>query len=565
MATKWKSGAAYALLTVAFLLTLGWIQPEYGADPLTYAGQAFDFLQHEGLAQTRAVLEFGHLIWRPVAVAATALSPQWAIHFAGIGPQLVPLAWLIAIGALFALAGLLLVYRTARVLSGSVAAGAVVALLFLTTNPMLTYMRSGYPYLPGAAMQILTISVIVRPPAGCKRIWLQAFIIGCALAASVCFWAPYVVSVPGIVIFAFLWGQDGGSLRRDRVRLTAQTSVWIVCAAGLAFLLAVILNRFESVAQVEQWIRASSHQWAQTHRLVRLATGLPRSLIAIQEQSVALKRIYFHDPYAPVSWAHVLATVAWKPPLFALAMIALGWILARTADGRRLLIGILCCWIPLIVFSVVIFEPGSISRFLPGYALLFAGLGYAAKKISWKDPAIWTLGAFFAAMIAVNISTVTPAAADARSQNAVKRLDILHDVWKPGSLAVLLSYGDGVFKYLYVNQFGPLGGVPFHFLDAIEPGTLREYRFRQEFSAAAISTWGRGGDVWISKRLVAIRPRPQWDWVEGDIPGIGWKDISSYYREFQTDASIGGSDGFLRITNDKTNRLILQGKKSSAR
>ncbi|MGH9620086.1 MAG: hypothetical protein ACRD45_10330, partial [Bryobacteraceae bacterium] len=218
MFAKWKSRAAYVLLTLAFLLTLAWIQPAYGADPLDYAGQAFAFLQHHGLAQTRAVLEFGHLIWRPIAVVTTALSPQWAIAFTGIDFKLIPLAWLIAIGALFALIGLLLVYRTARSLSGSVAAAAGVAVLFLATNPVLTYMRSGYPYLAGAAMQILAVSMIVRRPARLKRIWLQALIIGCALAASICFWAPYVVSVPGIVIFAFLW-EDGGSLRGDRLRL----------------------------------------------------------------------------------------------------------------------------------------------------------------------------------------------------------------------------------------------------------------------------------------------------------------------------------------------------------
>ncbi|MGH9584068.1 MAG: hypothetical protein ACRD4O_14165, partial [Bryobacteraceae bacterium] len=476
MLAKWKDGIAYALLALAFFLTLAWIQPAYGADPLTYANQALAFLQHRGQAETRAVLEFGHLIWRPTAVATAALSPHWMLSFTGIDSKLVPLAWLMAISALFTLIGLLLVYRNARSVYCSVIAGAVVALLFLTANPVLTYMRSGYPYLPGAVMQLLAVSMLLRPPAKLSRIWQQALIVGCALAASVCFWTPFIVSVPGIVAFAFLW-KEGGLLRSERVRLTAQVSAWAVFATGFAFGMAVLLNHFQSFGQVEQWVRQSSHQWAQTHRLVRLATGLPRSLISIHEGAM-LKRLYFHDPYAPVSWSHVLATIAWKPPLFALAMAALGWILARTAAGRRLLIAILCCWIPLIVFAVFVFEPSSPERFLPGYALLFAGLGYAANKISWRDPAVWALGVFFAAMVAVNISAVTPAAAQARSQNAVKRLDAFRKVWTPHTLAVLLSYRDGIFTYLYVNQFSPLGRIPFHFLDAIEPGTQREHGFR---------------------------------------------------------------------------------------
>lgn len=557
--SRWKDTIPYAVLGLTVCLLLLWIRPQYSGDPADYASQAFTFLERPSLAATRAVFEFGHLIWRPAAVAATVLCGPAISGWMHIEPRLVPLVGLIALNAIFTLLAVLLVYRIARCLSGSVLAATVVALLFVTTNAVFTYMRSGYSYLPGVAMQLLAVSIIVAPaPTGNaprSRLRLRAFLLGCALAVSICLWAPYVVSVPGVIAFALLW-EKGGLPHAARLRLAMQATLWMAVATGLAFGGAILVNQFRSWEQIAQWIRNSSHEWAQTQRLARLVTGLPRAFIAVQDESLMLKRLYFHDPYAPVTWARLLAAVAWKPPLFAVAIGALGWILAKTAGGRRLLIANLCCWTPLIVFAVTVFEPGAPERFLPGFALLFAGIAYASGRISWRDAAAWALAVFFVAMVAVNISSVTPAAREARDQNAVARLEAFRKVWRPNDLLVLLWFRDPIFRFQNVDPFHPLNRTSFRVLDAIEPGTLRGLRFRQEFAAEAVNAWHHGGDVWISQRLIAERPRPEWDWVEGDN-GARWRDLSSYYRQFETDAETGGEDGFLRIAASQTNRLLL--------
>lgn len=555
-----KTVLACAILIAAFLFLLLWSQPEYGSDPITYANDALAFVRHPGLAQTRVVLEFGHLLWRPVAVAGAILTPQWLVNLTGIGWDLIPLAWLVAVGVAFAFVALLFVYRTARALSGSEMAGVIVSVVFLLSNPFAIYLRSGYPYLAGAAMQILAVSLIVRAPKAWP-LWLRGLTIGCALAASACLWAPYVVSVPGLIIFALVW--NGDRPLRERMRLSAHAGIWSACTAAVVFGAAVLLNRFSSFDQISQWVQSSSHAWAQTHRLVRLATGLPRSLISIQDQAVLLKRLYFHDPYAPVTLMHAFLAVAWKPLLFALAMCGLIWALARTRDGRRLLAALICCWLPLIVFAVAVFEPGSISRFLPGYAVLFACVGYVAGRFRWKDPASALLTIFLAAAVVVNGISVSPAMAEVRQQNAVVRLAAFQKVWRPHSFAVLLSYRDGICGYLYVHPFRHLGRQ-LHFQVSIEPGTAREHHFRQQFSNAVIEAWKQGGDVWISRRLVAPRPLPRWGWVEGDVPGVGWKDLSGYYRQFQTDDTIGGTDGFLRLAQTPDNESLIRSDNPSA-
>jgi hypothetical protein len=562
---KWKDVFAAVVLCLTCFLVMAWARPQYGADPMDYANVAFASMQRPGLVPTSEIWEFGHLVWRPLAVATTLLANPYASRW-GIEPRLVPLAMMVALSAIFALLAVLLVYRIARLLHCSVPASLVVALLFLTTNSVLIYARSGYSYLPGVAMQLLAVSMILAPPAKRSRLWLRALGIGCALAASICFWTPYVVTVPGIIALAFLW--EDGMERAERVRLAAHACLWTALATGFLFGGAILWNDFRSFGQIAQWVRESSHEWAQTHRLMRLATGLPRSFIAVQEESLLLKRLYFHDTYAPVSWLQVIAAVAWKPPLFALAMGALGWMLARTPAGRRLLVAGLWCWIPLIVFSVAVFEPGSPERFFPGFALLFAGLGYAAAtRVSWRDPPGGMLAVFFAIMLAVNLASVSTTAAEARHQNAEQRLTAMSKVAHTYTLVVLLSYRDGIFSFRSVGWFHPLtrtlSRISVHFLDAIEPGTQRAPRFRQEFATAALNAWQRGGEVWISRRLVADRPRAEWDWVEGDSQTVRWRELTGFYRQFETDASTGGEDGFLHIPSNQANRMRLSASTAS--
>jgi hypothetical protein len=544
---RWENAIACGVLTMAVLFLALWTHPQYDADAFDYAAQASAFLEHPGLAETRGILEFGHLLWRPFAVVAAVLSRPLTVEWMRLEPQLVPLAALMALSLLFTWLGALLLYRIARVLSGSVLAGIAVALLFLTANAVLLYMRSGFAYIPGLAFELLAVSLVVAPFAWlAPRPRLRALLAGSALAASICVWTPGLFALPGLIALTFLWEKDR--------RFAALTALWMALLTGAAFAAAIGINRFSSWQQIADWIRGSSHGVSQTQKLLRLATGLPRSLIAIQDEALLLKRLYFHDPYAPLTWMRILTGAAWKPPLFALAMGALSWILAKTVEGRRLLIANLCSWIPLIVFAVALFESGAPERYCPAFALLFPALAYAARSISWRSAAHWVLVLFFAAMVAVNLSYTSPVAWSARDRATLHRLEAYHRVWQPASLLVLLSPSDPIWRFHRVYPFHPLSRIPFRFADAFEPANVHTPLFRQDFARQALATWQDGGEVWISRRAMAERPQPEWEWVEGDS-GARWQDLSAYYRQFATDAETGGEDGFLRVAASPENRL----------
>jgi hypothetical protein len=89
--------------------------------------------------------------------------------------------------------------------------------------------------------------------------------------------------------------------------------------------------------------------------------------------------------------------------------------------------------------------------------------------------------------------------------------------------------------------------------------------WRESFAAKAQSVWSAGGDFWISKRLLAPRPKAEWNWVEGDDPRITWRDIYEYFSRFDYGQGVGGDDGFVLLTRSpKNNRLLESSTKSGS-
>jgi len=148
----------------------------------------------------------------------------------------------------------------------------------------------------------------------------------------------------------------------------------------------------------------------------------------------------------------------------------------------------------------------------------------------------------------------------ARSDDMVRareRILALRRVLTPNSVVVVLSFRDGLSQFLERFPFHPAVSqlLPVH--DVIEAGTLRTLHWRAEFAHRALDSWEHGGEVWISRRLFAARPLPQWNWVEADDRRVKWTDLPEFFTGLTTDEAVAGDDGFVRLAHTESNRERL--------
>ena len=50
-----------------------------------------------------------------------------------------------------------------------------------------------------------------------------------------------------------------------------------------------------------------------------------------------------------------------------------------------------------------------------------------------------------------------------------------------------------------------------------------------------LKAWAKGGDAWLSARLLSAKPEPHWNWVEGDDPRVKWDDIYKFFAQLHTE------------------------------
>lgn len=94
---------------------------------------------------------------------------------------------------------------------------------------------------------------------------------------------------------------------------------------------------------------------------------------------------------------------------------------------------------------------------------------------------------------------------------------------------------------------------------AIEIATVRVATWRPDFAKCALGALERHESVWISKRFLAERPDPAWEWTEGDDRRIVWTDVPVFFRQFSYGESVAGADGFLKLEASEENLQHLRG------
>jgi hypothetical protein len=327
----------------------------------------------------------------------------------------------------------------------------------------------------------------------------------------------------------------------------------------LGYLVALIQLKFSSLAELQAWVLDSSHGWSQNKRLLRMASGLPRSFLYTGENGIALKRYLLKDPYAPVTLGALLRQHLWGPVVFYVFVLSLIGVLWRSMSGRRILWICLAAAIPALGFAAFILESGSIERYMPLYPFVGLAIAYAFSHLSTKTVGPVVVLVFVILMIAVNGASLCKPNIDSEIAPAATRVESLRGKVTSQGLVAMVTHQDGVYQLITSHPFHLANRreeLPVY--DVIETATERLVRWRPDFAKRALGTLTRSQNVWISKRFLAERPDPAWNWTEGDDARVTWKELPPFFRQFSYAESVGGTDGFLKLEPSPENITKLE-------
>ena len=545
-------------LVAIYVAIMGATRAAYFADTVGYAQNILAF-HNDPSAGRRDFWDFGHLLLRPLGwLLFHAFGGLFSYTKTGEG-NLAVVAVLMGASILGGLVAFVLLQALARRLFDRGWVAGFVAVAFVCFQAFLNYAQTGTAYIVGLMCLTLSVWSAVRAVEVDRRGRAYAVLSGVAAATSALFWFPYSVAVPGILAIFFLWPvQDNLSDRSRRIGLTVVMLACALVSICGAYGMALVSLDIHSVAALKQWVVASGHGWTQSKRLLRIATGLPRSFLWIGDEGTAIKRYLLHDPYARVTLSGIMVEQFWRIIAFYFGAGCLLQILFRSVQGRRILWILAAGTVPVLLFAVLVFEPGSIERYLPIYPFLCFAVAFCLSQYRENRVAVGGLVAFLAVAMLVNVTALWRSSALKRHRPTEDRaLSLAHKVG-PQGLVALLSLSDDLYQLIVSFPFDTAvrrTSLPVY--DVVQVSNERVRTWKQEFAQKALNALKRGQAVWISKRLLAAQPQPAWGWTEGDDPNVSWKDLRPFFSALSYSEDVGGSDGFLQIADTEQNKACL--------
>jgi hypothetical protein len=241
--------------------------------------------------------------------------------------------------------------------------------------------------------------------------------------------------------------------------------------------------------------------------------------------------------------------------MFYLAMLTLLAALWTSPMGKRLLTLIALSTIPHLCLGLL-FESGSVERYIAFLPVLFLGFGYAIGS-----PALSFAKRVAVAIICCLHAPANMAAASVRNVSYLvnrdpDRLAVMTSL-TPDNVLFVVNDRDDLFRLEWGDSLNPLHRHPLAMVRPINPDvSLNIPVWRASFACAVLSAWSDRGDAWVSNRVLASQPVREWKWVEGDIP-LTWNDIHKFFLDFDHSEERGGKDGFFLMKKTPETRQKL--------
>jgi hypothetical protein len=124
-------------------------------------------------------------------------------------------------------------------------------------------------------------------------------------------------------------------------------------------------------------------------------------------------------------------------------------------------------------------------------------------------------------------------------------------------LVLVVNWQDEIVNFQRGQTWHPLNrDQRLRMYALITPGAVEVPVWKQDFARRTLETWSAGGDVWLTSRGLAEKPREQWRWFEGDDARIHWNDFA-VFSTLAYDSIVAPDDGFRRIAKSVFNQARL--------
>ncbi len=549
-----------ALVILVCALVMLFTEPAYLADTGRYMTEIMNHRAHLLPASQDPFWDFGHPAWRPLINLLFDGAGRTIQRVRG-GDTRQALAWLmIAMNIVSTLVAVVFLWLFLRRHTDSLAAG-VASAAFLCTNALLDFSRSGSPYVPGLACVIvalwLTQWAAARPSKGS---FVPAAFAGLSLGAAVVLWLPFVFSIPAAIVYAVFASKHAA--RRERLKLAALIVIFCGLSIAATYGLVIQQRQIRSLASLKSWIVSAQNELVQTDKVKRAVSGIPRSFLDLGDDTLLLKRYVFHDPYTRIGLVQILfAAGTLKVLLFYLYAGAMVWVLWSRPEERRILLLLAVAALSVLIFAVILFEPGGPEKYMPAYPFFFLAAAYALQASAGTYRILrWSMVLFLVAVLcAGNIYAKAGGRRTEAYRTFLERKQSLDTEARREDMVAVISFWDPLYRVPALRLLDSQAQPDFWVYDVIEVASTRVFHWRQDFAARALAKWSQGKQVWLSTRLLAETPLPEWKWIEGDTGRVKWSEVRDFFRSVEVQPPrVGGADGFVLLTDGPRNGESLR-------
>jgi hypothetical protein len=533
----------YGLVVGAYVLATSLTDAFNLADSIGYAGSIIN----------SRLLEFGHLLWRPLGwILLKAFQPVTSLL---VGPDPLANAYLIlmAMNWVAGLASVILMFKLVLLVTKRKWVANTVAIGLTFSQGFLNYTQSGTSYVPGLALLLLGLYIMVKGAEKPERAWRTALFAGLALAGAAGMWLQYVWSVPAALVAPlFLYG-----FNKQQFRLVALGSVAFGLIMVMTFAVASVAGGIYTISGFKDWVVSTSGYLTGLNGMPRVIFGLARSMINMGNDGPLFKAYIVQDPYNPVSIIDLLRVSLWKLALFYTFLAATLFNLLRSPQGRRIIGLFVINAVPVIAFAFF-WDGSAVERYLLLYPVIFIALAYALSSARSVRLLNYSAVAFVAVAALSNIAAMAKPVQQQRQQDVVARISQLQPLLRPQSRVATVNQQDEVWAFSWTFPFNPLnrsGNLNTYHIT--EFGTSKMLQWREDFAQESLSVWEQGGDVWLSERVFSPRPQRAWNWVEGADRRISWADLHSFFSMMEVGEVVGEGDGFVKVLPSDQNRTLL--------